>query len=258
MITNEVQYRATKAHLERFEQAAANLAAQEGKPAKLRQLELDAVNAQADDLRAELADYEQLRSGQVSTFTAATLAELGHRAGQGARRPRMDATPARRRARGGRAADPTVRSQRVPLHQPRPAVRHRRRARRTGRTASRVQALRRVDPAVPPSQTPARRSAAPSPHRSKRPELPGAAVGDDVPTMYHANGKQRGDEQGAVGVAEVVQSDHGDAGAAGDPFEGLREGVRVDRSAFGVGEHPAGIVDADRVVFGSLEGPPAA
>ena len=27
MITNEVQYRATKAHLERFEQAAANLAA---------------------------------------------------------------------------------------------------------------------------------------------------------------------------------------------------------------------------------------
>jgi len=76
MITNEVQYRATKAHLERFEQAAANLAAQEGKPNRLRQLELDAVNAQADDLRAELADYEQLRSGQVSTFTAATLAEL--------------------------------------------------------------------------------------------------------------------------------------------------------------------------------------
>ena len=76
MITNEVQYRATKAHLERFEQAAANLTAQEGRPAKLRQLELDAVNAQADDLRAEIADYEQLRSGQVSTFTAATLADL--------------------------------------------------------------------------------------------------------------------------------------------------------------------------------------
>ena len=40
------------------------------------QLELDAVNAQAHDLRAEIADYEQLRSGQVSTFTAGTLAEL--------------------------------------------------------------------------------------------------------------------------------------------------------------------------------------
>ena len=34
MITNEVQYRATKAHLERFEQAAANLAARQGKRAK--------------------------------------------------------------------------------------------------------------------------------------------------------------------------------------------------------------------------------
>ena len=76
MITNEVQYRATKAHLEQFNQAAANLAAQEGKSTRLRQLELDAVNAQADDLRAEIADYEQLRSGQVSTFTAGTLAEL--------------------------------------------------------------------------------------------------------------------------------------------------------------------------------------
>ena len=76
MITNDVQYRATKTHLEQFEKAAANLAAQEGKPTKLRQLELDAVNAQADDLRAEIADYERLRSGQVSTFEAGTLAEL--------------------------------------------------------------------------------------------------------------------------------------------------------------------------------------
>jgi HTH-type transcriptional regulator/antitoxin HigA len=76
MITNEVQYRATKAHLERFEQAAANLAARPGPPGKLGQLEIDAVQAQADDLRAEIAEYEQLRAGQQSTFTASSLAGL--------------------------------------------------------------------------------------------------------------------------------------------------------------------------------------
>lgn len=76
MITNEVQYRATKAHLERFEQAAANIDMRPGPRSKLEQLELDAVRAQADDLRAELAEYEQLRSGGQSTFDAATLEEL--------------------------------------------------------------------------------------------------------------------------------------------------------------------------------------
>lgn len=76
MITNEVQYRATKAHLEKFEEAAANLLARPGKRTKLQQLEIDAVSAQADDLRAELAEYERLRSGRQSTFTADSLAEL--------------------------------------------------------------------------------------------------------------------------------------------------------------------------------------
>ena len=64
MITNEVQYRATKAHLERFEQAAANMTAQLGTRTKLERLELDAVSAQADDLRAEIVEYEHLRSGE--------------------------------------------------------------------------------------------------------------------------------------------------------------------------------------------------
>jgi hypothetical protein len=57
MITNEVQYRATKAHLERFEAAAAKIEARRGKRTKLEWLELDAMGAQADDLRAELADF---------------------------------------------------------------------------------------------------------------------------------------------------------------------------------------------------------
>lgn len=67
MITNEVQYRATKAHVERFEEAAANIDARPGKRTKLERLELDTLRAQADDLRAELADFDQLRGGTLST-----------------------------------------------------------------------------------------------------------------------------------------------------------------------------------------------
>ena len=76
MITNEVQYRATKAHLERFEQASTNLTAKPGERTKLEQLELDAVNAQGDDLRAEIVEYERLRSGEQVSFAAGSLAEL--------------------------------------------------------------------------------------------------------------------------------------------------------------------------------------
>lgn len=75
MITNEVQYRATKAHLAQFDEASANLEAKagSGRRSKLAQLEIDAVRSQADDLRAELDEYEHLRSGEVSTFEAASL-----------------------------------------------------------------------------------------------------------------------------------------------------------------------------------------
>lgn len=78
MITNEVQRRATKAHLTTFEQAATNLAAGlvDGTSSKLALLELAAVLAQAEDLRAEIAEYELLRSGAVCTFEANSLAEL--------------------------------------------------------------------------------------------------------------------------------------------------------------------------------------
>ncbi len=44
MITNEVQYRATKAHLNRFDEAAANIESRTGKRTKLEQLELDAAS----------------------------------------------------------------------------------------------------------------------------------------------------------------------------------------------------------------------
>lgn len=46
-----------------------------------------------------------------------------------------------------------------------------------------------------------------------------------------------------MGVADVVESDLGDTGSAGDPLEGLRDGVRVDRVAFDIGEtHPVGSI----------------
>ena len=76
MITNEVQYRATKAHLDRFDEAAANIESRTGERTKLEQLELDAVRSQADDLRVELADFDRLREGALSTFEAASLEEL--------------------------------------------------------------------------------------------------------------------------------------------------------------------------------------
>jgi HTH-type transcriptional regulator/antitoxin HigA len=76
MITNEVQYRATKAHLDRFDEAAANIEARPGGRTKLEALELAAIRAQADDLRAELADYDELRSGALSSFEAGSLEEL--------------------------------------------------------------------------------------------------------------------------------------------------------------------------------------
>lgn len=78
MITNEVQYRSTKAHLGQFERAAAALERkiEAGDQSRLARVELDAVRAQANDLRAELDEYDKLRSGAVSSFEAASLGEL--------------------------------------------------------------------------------------------------------------------------------------------------------------------------------------
>lgn len=76
MIANEVQFRATKAHLERFDQAAANIEARPGERTPLERLELDAVRSQADDLRAELTEFDDLRNGKSSTFETSSLEEL--------------------------------------------------------------------------------------------------------------------------------------------------------------------------------------
>ena len=78
MIANEVQYHATKAHLDRFDEAAANQTARLAQDpcSRLTQFELDAARAQADDLRGEIVEYEHLCSDAVSAFEAATLEDL--------------------------------------------------------------------------------------------------------------------------------------------------------------------------------------
>lgn len=57
--------------------ALVNLEAKAGeKPSNLAKLEIDAVRAQASDLQAELDQYDRLRSGDVSSIEASSLAEL--------------------------------------------------------------------------------------------------------------------------------------------------------------------------------------
>ena len=60
MITNDVQYRTTKTLLGQFEDAASNLETglAGARNKKLRQLQIDAVQAQAQDRAVEIAEYE--------------------------------------------------------------------------------------------------------------------------------------------------------------------------------------------------------
>lgn len=80
MIANEVQHRTTQTQLKHLEEARQSLLAQpsEGGDGQRRALELAALDSQASDLRQELHDYEQLRSGAVRELRADSLAEFPH------------------------------------------------------------------------------------------------------------------------------------------------------------------------------------
>lgn len=73
MITNERQYRITKAEADRFRRALAELAGQgdarQGVHPLLVKAERDALRSQLDDLTSELAEFERLRAGGVSTIS---------------------------------------------------------------------------------------------------------------------------------------------------------------------------------------------
>lgn len=69
MITNERQYRITKAQLKRFEDDIAAHDARTpntGVDPRLHQAMRDALASEADELRAQLEHYEQLRNGTIT------------------------------------------------------------------------------------------------------------------------------------------------------------------------------------------------
>lgn len=80
MITNDRQYRITRAQLERFthtlESFDVNLVAEKTKSLKLAKAELDAINSESESLASQVQEYELLRSGSVEVLKANSLEEL--------------------------------------------------------------------------------------------------------------------------------------------------------------------------------------
>lgn len=77
MITNERQYRITKAEAERFAQAIAHDTEQSVHlHPRLRQAMQEGLESQLADLRDQLDEYEALRSGRITTLELTSLMEL--------------------------------------------------------------------------------------------------------------------------------------------------------------------------------------
>ena len=78
MIKNERQYRITKAQVARFEAALQEVSARNAAtaPSVLERAQEQALGSQLADLKAEVSDYEMLKSGTVTTFQAETFEEL--------------------------------------------------------------------------------------------------------------------------------------------------------------------------------------
>jgi len=80
MIKNERQYLITKAQADKFELAAANLAKRKNGSSKIHPLllkaEEEAIRAQLLELRADIEEYEALRSGKLAAFEVQSFDEL--------------------------------------------------------------------------------------------------------------------------------------------------------------------------------------
>jgi len=63
MIKNERQYKITKSQIAKFEAALDERVSRDGGDVRLRKLEEDALRSQLDELREEVEQFEQLRSG---------------------------------------------------------------------------------------------------------------------------------------------------------------------------------------------------
>ncbi len=80
MITNERQYKITRSEADRFRRAigelTANQAAREGVHPRLLQAEREAMESQLSDLQAELAEYDRLKSPDLSVISISSFDEL--------------------------------------------------------------------------------------------------------------------------------------------------------------------------------------
>lgn len=79
MITNERQYRITKAQLKRFDEAATAQASRDRDPGvdpRIHAAMGAALRSEADELRRKLRAYEQLRAGRVKRRTLRSLKDV--------------------------------------------------------------------------------------------------------------------------------------------------------------------------------------
>lgn len=78
MIKNERQYKITKSQITKFEAALDELSARSGAKSRLRKLEEDALRSQLDELRNEVEQFEELRSGGPKPIRIESFDALPH------------------------------------------------------------------------------------------------------------------------------------------------------------------------------------
>jgi ribosome-binding protein aMBF1 (putative translation factor) len=77
MITNERQYRITKAEADRFAEALAHVEEEnQSLHPRLRRAMRESLESELEDLREQLAAYEALRDGDISVIEVGSLTEL--------------------------------------------------------------------------------------------------------------------------------------------------------------------------------------
>jgi DNA-binding Xre family transcriptional regulator len=79
VITNEREYRITKAWIARFEKSQADYAAREPSPnvdPRMKQVMHDALDSEIQVLREQIEHYEKLRDGRITSREITSLHEL--------------------------------------------------------------------------------------------------------------------------------------------------------------------------------------
>ena len=79
MIKNERQYKITKSQIARFTEALERVeASQHESRSRLNRLEADALRSQLDELKAEVARYEELQAAEAKPIQIHSLGELSN------------------------------------------------------------------------------------------------------------------------------------------------------------------------------------